>query len=102
MKRFFVISLLLFFIGTGCGHSSSVTGTQIVGKVKVTQAGGITFNGKSLTLEDLKVELNRLKQAEGAVEYYRESADGEPSEKAMEVFGAIMESGLPIKLSDKE
>ena len=101
MKRIIIgmLGLLLLF-SPGCGERTS--DLKITTKVKVTQAGAITFNGKAVSLEELKAELNRLKQVEGTIEYFREGASGEPSEKALEVFGVIMESGLPIKLSTKE
>ena len=46
--------------------------------MKVSRAGVIYLNGKQATMEQLKTEFARLKNANGAVWYYRENPTGQP------------------------
>jgi hypothetical protein len=69
-----------------------------IAKVKVDQAGTIYLTGKTVTMEELKQEFARLKQANGAVWYYRENPQGEPPAQATAVIKAIIEAKLPVRL----
>ncbi len=75
--------------------------TEVVGKVAVTKAGAISYNGEPTTLEKLRAQLAQLRQANGAVWYYREAAEGEPPPEAMEVVKLVIENRLPISMSTK-
>jgi hypothetical protein len=73
-----------------------------IAKVKVTQAGTIYLDGKTVTMAELEQEFARLKQAHGVVWYYRENPQGDPPPQAMAVIEAIVEKKLPVKLVEKD
>lgn len=73
-----------------------------IAKVKVDQRGTVYLNGKTVTMEELKREFARLSQANGAVWYYRENPQGEPSAQAMTVIQAIIDASLPVRLVEKD
>ena len=73
-----------------------------VAKVKITQAGTIYLDGKTVSMAELKQEFVRLKRAQGVVWYYRENPQGEPPPQAMAVIEAIIETRLPVKLVEKD
>jgi hypothetical protein len=103
----------LLVLGIGCdqrprqrpepaqGRPTGQEATEVA-KVKVTQAGMIYLNGKTVTMAELKQEFTRLKQAHGVVWYYRENPQGEPPPQAMTVIEAIVEAKLPVKLVEKD
>ena len=53
---------------------------SIIVKVIVHHTGKISANGQEVSLSDLKLILDDLKQKNGAVWYYRELPDEEPSD----------------------
>ena len=60
------------------------------------------MDDKTVSLEDLKVALSKLKQSPGSsVWYYRENPAGEPHPNAKEVLKLIIDARLPIRLSTK-
>ncbi len=73
-----------------------------IAKVKVDRVGTIYLNGKTVNIEELKQEFARLKQSKGAVWYYRDNPQGEPSAQAMAVIQAVIDAQLPVKLLDKD
>jgi hypothetical protein len=72
-----------------------------VGKIAVTAAGVVSFDGAAITLEGLKAKLLDLKKRNGTIWYYREAAGSAPSTQATEVLNLIARSRLPISLSTK-
>jgi hypothetical protein len=66
-----------------------------VSKVKVDQAGAIYLNGKSVTIEDLRQELTRLKRVNGGVWYYLEDPLNSQAKAAER---AIFDARVPIKM----
>jgi len=99
MKRVLPFLLVVLFLTMGCERlASSGNPEDHIAKVNVTQSGEISLNGKSVSLEELKSELARIKLLGGAVWYSREAPNEEPSEEAMKVFEVVMSSELPIKL----
>jgi biopolymer transport protein ExbD len=113
MIRIGIIILVLALLMSGCSknanqqnHSTqeqaSMTDFSEYAKVKVTKAGKIYLNGKEAGLEQLRHEFARLKQANGAVLYYREDPQGEPPAEAMEVIQAIINAKLPVSLVEKD
>ncbi|MFQ5846665.1 MAG: hypothetical protein ACE5IQ_03215 [Candidatus Methylomirabilales bacterium] len=54
-----------------------------IAKVKIDRAGTIYLSGKTSTLEELKQEVVRLKQANGIIWYFRENPQDEPPAQAM-------------------
>jgi len=73
-----------------------------VAKVKVDRAGRIYLNGRIVTLENLKRELSRLHNVNGAVWYHRENPDQDPPPEALAVLQAIIGARLPVKLLEKD
>lgn len=67
-----------------------------VAKVKVDQSGEAYLNKKHVTIEELKRELTRLKEAKGGVWYYLEDPS-QPQAKVVE--RTILDAGLPIKVT---
>ncbi len=113
MQIIWVTLVALVFFGVGCDKASEQPADRVqdggtvqqfaeIAKVKVDQAGTIYLNGKTVGLEELKEEFARLKQANGAVWYYRENPQGEPPAEAMEVIQAIVDAKLPVKMHEKE
>ena len=116
----FSIAILACMLLTGCDSENAkpvgddsarsipvTTGTVApneshVAKVKVLADGTILLDEKQVTIDELKAAFAKLKDKEnGSVFYYRENADGEPPAQAMAVIQAVVEAGLPIKLSTK-
>jgi biopolymer transport protein ExbD len=73
-----------------------------IAKVKVDQAGTIYLNGRIVKIEQLRQEFARLKQANGAVWYYRQNPEGEPPPQAMAVIQAIIDASLPVRLLERD
>jgi hypothetical protein len=108
----FVEACRTFGVSTISAHPSQVISgdkakllvTSEVAKIKITTIGEIYLNKRRVTLEELDVELRRLKKANGIVWYYREPE--EPNEKVAtvihDVIEKIIELKLPIKLSEKD
>lgn len=68
-------------------------------RVKVSAGGGVTFDEKSVTQEELEKALDRLKERNGAVLYYRENPTGVAPDSSMQAFRAILAAGVPVSLS---
>jgi hypothetical protein len=73
-----------------------------IAKIKVTQAGRLYLNKKRVSWDDLSKHLTRLKKANGAIWYFRESPQDEPTKAAMAIFRKIVAFKLPIKLVDRD
>ena len=70
-------------------------------KISVFISGEILADNKRVSLDDLDTLLAANAQDNGVVWYYRENAAGEPPPEAMSVMEAVVNEGLPIKLSTK-
>jgi len=73
-----------------------------IAKVKVDRAGRIYFNGRIVSLENLKREFSRLHKVNGAVWYHRENPHQDPPPEALAVLQAIIDARLPVKLLEKD
>lgn len=113
MRLVWVVVVGLVFVGVGCDTGAEQRAEQAqrhpvvqeateIAKVKVTRAGMIYLNGKLVGPEELKQEFARLKQANGAVWYYREDPHAEPPPQAMAVVEAIVEAQLPVRLLEED
>lgn len=113
MRLIGVLFVSVMIFGIGCGKDSEqqvgaaeerdmVRGAGAIAKVKVDRTGAIYLNGKTVTLEELKDEFARLRQAGGSVWYFRENPQGEPPAQAMAVIQAIVDAQLPVKLLEKD
>ena len=86
----------------GCTQASrSAAPSGPVAKVYVTAEGSILLNGSPTTLGDLRVELKKLKAANGSVWYSRANPQGDPPPQAMDVIAAIANEALPARLLEK-
>jgi len=113
LRLVWVMGIGLVVISVGCDRGAEKRGEPIqkregvqefaeIAKVKVTRGGTIYLNGKTVSIEELRQEFAGLKQAGGAVWYYRENPEGEPPPQAMAVIEAIVETKLPVKLVEKD
>ena len=79
---------------------------SVIVKIKVHQSGSISANGQDVSLLQLGVLLNDLKEKHGEVWYFRESPDSEPSEQQAETIkreiDAITKRDLPVRLQTDE
>ena len=72
-----------------------------IAKVKVDRRGQIFLNEQLVSLDELRKAFSDLKRVDGAVWYYRENPEEEPTPEAMSVIQAVMDAQLPIRLSSK-
>jgi biopolymer transport protein ExbD len=87
------------FLG-GCGKQpAAAKGPHI--KIAVYADGRITADGSPATIGSLKESFKKLSKENGEVWYYREAATREPPAQAMQVMQAVVEAGLPIRLSTR-
>lgn len=79
---------------------------SIIVKVKVYQSGKISANNQMVTLSELNVILDNLKEKNGEVWYFRESPSEEPSEALdktiTQVLDAITSRELSVHLQSEE
>lgn len=68
-------------------------------RIQALRSGVIILDGKQTSLGELRETLANAKGA--AVWYYRESPNDEPTPSQLETFKAIMDAGLPIRVSSK-
>lgn len=80
--------------------------SSLVARIKVGQDGTIYLNRKPVSLEELKVELTKLREAHGVVLYYREpgeeSADKRVEVQALEVIRMVAQLQLPLKKVEED
>ena len=70
--------------------------------IKVTKGGEVFYNKKSVSVDELGGELNRLDRSSTAVCYYREAGDTEPHPVYREVIQKVIDARLAVKLSTEE
>jgi biopolymer transport protein ExbD len=92
---------MLILLATLAVTPATLAQTQTIAKVSVLSAGKLLLNGKPVTLAELDADLKKLKQANGIVWYYRESAAAEPPPQAMAALKLIVENSLPVSMSSK-
>ena len=73
-----------------------------IAKVKVHKEGGISLDGGSVTIKELRARLEKLKEADGVVWYYRESSDKQAEEAGDAVIKIIIELKLPVRLMEDD
>ncbi len=73
-----------------------------VAKVKVHHGGGVSLDGQSATLDQLREGLKKHKEVEGVVWYYRTSEDPKSRETGEAVIKIIIELKLPVRLMEKD
>lgn len=67
----------------------------------MNRAGEIWCDDVRTSLADLGVRLAQLREAQGAVWYYREAGGDDPAPEAMAVVRMVVEQRLPISLSTR-
>ncbi len=71
-------------------------------KIKVLLSGKIIINDvQIISFEELQRALRKLKKEQSIIWFYRESAQFQANERAMEVFDFIVQNKFPISLSSK-
>lgn len=79
---------------------------RIIIKIKVYNSGKIAMNQKEVSLTELASALDDLQNKKGAVWYYRESPDKEPSESVIKTIKAVLDTvasrNLPIHLQTED
>ena len=65
------------------------------------RSGVIKVDGNPVTLAGLSTALAQIKAKKGAVLYYREGPNQEPTEHQLEVFKEIVSARVPISMSSK-
>ncbi len=80
--------------------------SDIVCKIKVTNEGKLFLNSKMINQNELPNALDDLKNMNGAVWYYREQGDKEPSNEVdliiKYVLDEVVKRKLPVKLSETD
>jgi hypothetical protein len=73
-----------------------------VAKVKVHQGGGVSLDGQSVTLDQLRERMKKHKEMEGVVWCYRTSDDPKARETGEAVIKIIIDLQLPVRLMEKD
>src|SRR5262249_39043967 len=104
-RHLFAATGLLSFLLGGCGEQPTaqnpVSPDAPVLKVAVFADGRLTVDGTASTIETLRESLRSLSEKHGVVWYYREAGQQEPPPIAMDVFKAVLDARLPIRLSSR-
>ncbi|HUY80310.1 MAG TPA: hypothetical protein VMU92_01115 [Acidobacteriaceae bacterium] len=73
-----------------------------IARVEVHEDGTVTFDGTDISLDELRVRLKKLKEADGAVWYYRDSSDKDAEETGEAVIKVVIEARIPVRLMDEQ
>ena len=80
--------------------------TKIVVKVRVRNSGIINVDNREVSISELESILDDLKEKNGAVWYYRDSPNEEPTERASKTMESVIDTitnrKLPIRLQGEE
>ena len=87
--------LLSFVVATALAQPVNIA------RVSALASGGLLLNGKPADIRMIDAAFQQLKTSKGAVWYYRESAQAEPSPEAMSVIKLVVQYGLPVSMSTK-
>ena len=90
------LALLLSFVAT-----TALAQPLNIARVNASASGGLLLNGKPADIQAVDAALKQLKASKGALWYYRENAQGEPSPEAMSVLKLAVRYGLPVSMSTK-
>jgi biopolymer transport protein ExbD len=109
MRWLFWLSLLLVGCGQPAGPRSlpTVTTTPVPGvsepaRIKVDRAGRLFLNGKPVSLDELKQELARLRQAGGTVRFFHDNPGGENHPQAVEALQAIAAAKVSLRMQNTD
>ena len=96
-----IIAVLILASVPGCSRQTkprTVTAPTEVAKVRVSADGKVYFNERTVTLDELRVEFQRLERIHGGVWFFDESSIGASRQHGQAVKKAIIEAKLPMKL----
>ena len=79
----------------------SVNPNSPVLKIAVMADGRVTVEGCPTTIDSLRASLQALAKQQGVVWYYREAGAAKAPPESSEVIQAVIENGLPIRLSSR-
>jgi len=101
-----LIGLLMLGVFTACGSrqdgvAGDVRVPALTLKVAVFADGRLIVDGKSTSLDSLREKLIRLRAERGTVWYYREQGHEKPPVVALQVMKAVVEAGVPVRLSTR-
>lgn len=96
-----LIAVLIFASAPGCSRQTkrrAVTAPTEVAKVRVSADGKLYLNERLVTLDELRLEFQRLKGIHGGVWFVDESSAGASRQLGQRVSAAIVEAELPMKV----
>ena len=98
MKRVatFVLLTAVLALSAACASPTQVHKVQLT--VYIQRDGTILIDGKPGRIEDLKRQLQLVKQNDGAVAYSRANPTGDPPPNAMEVLKTIIDAKVPVQM----
>ena len=70
-------------------------------RISALSSGAILLNGHLTSLVDIDEELERVKEHNGIVWYYRENPEQKPPRQAVEVIQLVIKHELPISFSTR-
>ena len=91
-----IIAIALCLVALASSAQSSP-----VARVSALTSGKLLLNGSPADLATLDAEFERIKKLGGAVWYYRENPQTEPTPQAMAVIKLVVQYSLPISMSSK-
>ena len=72
-----------------------------IARISALAGGTVLLNGTAADISTIEAEFARLKKVNGAVWYYRENPEQEPTPDAMAVVKLVVKYKLPISMSSK-
>src|SRR5262249_49130374 len=104
-RHLFAATGLLSFLLGGCGEpptaQNPVALDAPVLKAAVSADGRLTVDGRPSTIERFGESLRSWSEKHGVVWYSREAGQQGPPPIAMDVFKAVLDARLPIRLSSR-
>jgi len=91
-----IIATILCLVAIAASAQSSP-----VARVSALASGRLLLNGSPAELAVIEAEFQRIQKSHGAVWYYRENPQADPSPQAMAVIELVVQYGLPISMSGK-
>lgn len=96
-----MLSLVIFPLLFSAHAAERNTPAAAVLRISALASGKILVEGKESSLPAVKQALEKARNDNGTVWYYRENPSSEPSPQAMEVVKLIIANKLPVSFSSK-
>ena len=98
-----ILVLLSFVIkGRVANAKDPKAPTGPIAKIKILAGGVITYDGSKVDLDKVRARLEKLKKADGAVWYYRESTDKEAEQTGEKIIKIIIQVKIPVRLMEDQ